>query len=91
MNQEKPKEPVPQGVVETIDLGGAVEQRELKKRQRMEMLREGYQVSYGGLPLEYVGEETKEDYVVKLRSPDGMVTSVPVEMLMEDDWTLVPK
>lgn len=85
MNMEQPLEQSPVRGVEA-----AVAEHELKKRQRLEMLREGHDVVYNGLRLKYDGEEARESFVVKLKTPDGMITSVPAELLAEEGWELAP-
>ncbi|HUO75650.1 MAG TPA: hypothetical protein VMU12_01920 [Candidatus Paceibacterota bacterium] len=76
---------------EAGDLGGAVKAHEMKIRQRLEMLREGHEVSYAGLHLKWMGEVKRETTIIQLQSPDGIITEVPVEMLDDEGWELVER
>ena len=74
-----------------LDLEGSINERALRIRQRIEMLKEGHRVSYHGLELilDDVIEATEQHLVLK--NPDsGIITEVPASLLAELDWQLVP-
>ena len=91
MDNELPPEQDASERAVLADLGKRVDQHEMKKAQHLEMLHEGHWVSYGGIDFELVGEEKVETIMLNLRSSDGIITSVPLEMLNEEGWKLVKK
>lgn len=90
MNQEQPLGKDLEGILQHV-----IEEREQKKRrevQRLEMLREGRKVAYGGMVFEYHGEEQETETIVELRNPDtNSILKAPMSMLAENGWELVPE
>ena len=91
MNMEKlHTEPeAPEGTLEHMHQRAKEEDRKLQ--QRLEMVREGYNVTHNNLELHYVSEKTTPEGEIFITLQDvnsGGVVEVSLRELGGDDWSL---